>query len=109
MMIHQNIKQRRLRLGMTLEQLGDAVGVTKTTIHRYESGDIANIDTQMIEKLADVLKCTPAQLVGWETLPQTGNKKLDELITICYTLESDQLDMIINTVYAYRKAWNVPN
>lgn len=107
-MVHKNIKQKRLKLGYTLEQLGDIVGVTRATIHRYESGNIAHIDTNMIEKLAVALHCTPAQLVGWETLPQTGNKKLDELITLCYTLDQDQLDLIINTVYSFRKAWDVP-
>ena len=104
-MLNENIRNRRLKLGYTLEQVGDAVGVTRATIQRYESGNIANIDTKMIIKLANALNCTPAQLVGWETIPEVGNKKLDELITLCYTLDDDQLQIIIDTVNTYRKVW----
>lgn len=104
--LHKNIKLRRTRLGMTLGDLGDKVGVTRATIHRYESGNIANIDTRMIEQLANALECTPAQLMGWETLPEVGNKKLDELITLCYTLDDEQLQAIINTVNTFRKVWD---
>ena len=35
------IKSRRIALGMTMKELGDAVGVSEATISRYESGQIA--------------------------------------------------------------------
>ena len=36
------IKARRKELGLTLEDVGQIVGVSKTTIQRWESGEIKN-------------------------------------------------------------------
>ena len=49
------IKQKRKENGMTLEQLGKRVGVSKMTVLRWESGEIKNIRTDKIEKLASAL------------------------------------------------------
>lgn len=35
-----NLKQKRLEKGLTQEQLGDKVGVGRTTISSYECGEI---------------------------------------------------------------------
>lgn len=59
------LKSLRLERGMTLEELGDAIGTSKQTIHRYESGIIDNIPRAKIEALANALKVTPAELMGW--------------------------------------------
>lgn len=37
-----DIKSRRLELGMTLEEVGDLVGVGKSTVRKWESGMIDN-------------------------------------------------------------------
>ena len=105
-MLNKNIKLRRIHLGLTLQQVGDAVGVTRATIQRYESGNIENIDTKMIVKLSEVLQCTPVDLMGWETPPATGNLILDEIITRCYMLDDHKLELINQTVKTYIQAWN---
>lgn len=64
--IKDRIKERRLELGLTLEQVAKAVGTSKQTIHRYESGIISNIPSDKIEAIATTLKVTPAYLMGWE-------------------------------------------
>lgn len=97
--LNENIKKQRLKLGYTLQQVGDAVGVTRATIQRYESGEIANIDTKMIMKLAEALNTTPTQLMGWEEPPVTGNKKLDELFTLCIQMNDKQLQAVLDIVY----------
>ena len=61
------IKQRRLSLDYTLEEVAKQVGTSKQTIHRYETGIISNIPSDKIEALAKVLQTTPAYLMGWET------------------------------------------
>lgn len=67
MSIGLKIKNRRLRLNYTLEELAKHVGTSKQTIHRYESGVISNIPSDKIELLAKALKTTPAYLMGWES------------------------------------------
>ncbi|MBO5415138.1 MAG: helix-turn-helix transcriptional regulator [Clostridia bacterium] len=36
------IKERRLELGLTLEEVANAVGVAKSTVKKWESGQIAS-------------------------------------------------------------------
>ena len=62
----ENIRKRRKTLGLTLEEVAGKLGTSKQTIQRYESGQIANIPNEKIERLAEALGTTPAALVGWE-------------------------------------------
>ena len=63
------IKQRRLSLNLTLEDVACEVGVSKATVMRWENGDIENMRADKISKLAKALKCTPAYLMGWVENP----------------------------------------
>lgn len=60
------LKEIRKAKKMTLEELADAIGTSKQTIHRYENGIISNIPHEKIEGLAWALGCSPAELMGWE-------------------------------------------
>lgn len=66
MEIGERIKQKRKALGLTLEEVGKAVGVSKSTVRKWETGYIANMRRDKIPKLASVLQTTPAELMGWE-------------------------------------------
>lgn len=66
MTIGERIKEARLRKGLTLEQLGKAANIGKTTIMRYETGAIANIPSDKIEMIAKALSVTPAYIMGWD-------------------------------------------
>lgn len=61
----ERIKQLRLQLGMTLEEVGDIVGVSKSTVLKWENGNIANMRRDKIALLAKALHTTPAYLMGW--------------------------------------------
>lgn len=62
--IGARIKQLRERRGLTLEQVGEYVGVNKATVQRYESGEI-DIKRNVAIKLAEVLHSDPAYIMGW--------------------------------------------
>ncbi len=66
MTIGERIKEARLHKGLTLEQLGKAAKIGKTTIMRYETGAIANIPSDKIEMIARALSVTPAYIMGWD-------------------------------------------
>ena len=77
------IKMLRLDKKMTLEQLGEYVGVSKSTVRKWETGMIANMRQDKIPKLAKALDTTPAYLMGWEEEQDTENdiiKSLDNPI-----------------------------
>jgi repressor LexA len=66
MAFKENLKNARLRAGMTLDEVAKAVGTTRQTVQKYESGVIPNVPSDKIEKMADVLDTTPAALMGWD-------------------------------------------
>lgn len=60
------IKQRRMELGLTVDDLAERINKSRATIYRYENGDIENMPTTILEPLAKALYTTPADLMGWE-------------------------------------------
>ena len=70
------IKTSRKNAGMTQEELGKKVGVTKATINKYETGVVLNMKRPTIERIAVVLGVEPGYLMGWTdntTTVQTNN------------------------------------
>lgn len=65
MNLQEKLKQLRLEKGMTLEEVGNKVGVGKSTVRKWESGDIKNMRRDKISLLADALGVSPAYLMGW--------------------------------------------
>lgn len=61
--IASKIKSRRLELGLTLEDVAQAVGVGRSTVQRWESGLIKNMGRDKIAELAKVLQINPVELV----------------------------------------------
>ena len=78
MELGEKIKALRLERGMTLEQVGDLVGVGKSTVRKWESGQIANMRRDKIALLAQALGVTPGYLMGWETEMFSGKSGLEQ-------------------------------
>ena len=66
MNIGNRIKQRRLELNLSVDDLAKKLNKNRATIYRYESNDIENFPTTVVEPLAKALETTPAYLMGWE-------------------------------------------
>ena len=54
---------RRKELGLTLEEVGQAVGVGKSTVRRWENGMIKNMGRDKIAALAKILQMNPVDFV----------------------------------------------
>lgn len=63
MTIGDMIFSRRKELGLTLEDVGKAVGVTKGTVLRWESGSIHNMKRDKIAALSKVLSLDPTLFI----------------------------------------------
>ena len=63
MNIGELINARRLALGLTLEDIGNAVGVSKSTVKKWEDGYIENMRRDKISKLADILQLSPVSFI----------------------------------------------
>lgn len=67
--IGEIIKERRIALGMTQEQLAQKIGYkSKSTINKIELG-INDISQKKIVKFAEALDTTVAYLMGWSDDP----------------------------------------
>lgn len=58
-----NLKVERVRSSFTQEELAEKVGLTRTAIHRYESG-LSQPPIKVLVKLAEVLNVTTDYLLG---------------------------------------------
>ena len=68
------INKRRTELKLTLEEVGNAVGVSKSTVKKWEDGFISNMRRDKISELARILKLNPVSLItGEESEQSLGN------------------------------------
>ena len=63
------IKRLRKDLGLSADELGEMIGKDRSTIYRYERGDIENATVDVIPRLAKALQTTPQYIVGWDNKP----------------------------------------
>lgn len=66
MEVHERIKARRKEIGLSADDVAEALGVSRAIIYRYESADIDKVPTTIIEPLSRILRCTISYLMGWE-------------------------------------------
>lgn len=70
MTIGERIKKLRKEKGISVDKLAELIGKDRATIYRYESKDIENMPTGVLEPLSKALGTTPAFLMGWESNEQ---------------------------------------
>lgn len=58
-----NLASERVRLGMTQEDLGKRIGVSKQSISNWEVGT-SNIGSENIRKLVEIFNCSADYLLG---------------------------------------------
>lgn len=66
MTIGERVKARRLELGLSVDEVANALGKNRATVYRYESNEIEKLPTTVLEPLANVLGVSPGYLMGWE-------------------------------------------
>ena len=93
------LHDRRIELGLTLEEVGDKCGVGKSTVRKWENGMINNMGRDKIALLSKALQISPLAILNMEddkniilskkeeklvstyrTLNETGQKKALERI-----------------------------
>jgi transcriptional regulator with XRE-family HTH domain len=96
MTIGHRIKERRKYLKMSADELGKRLGKDRSTIYRYEKGDIENLPLDILEPIAAALETTPQYLMGWNEV----QKKNDDLVAIIQELRKDEVFLsIVQSIY----------
>lgn len=65
MSMGDRIHYLRTSLGLTLQELGDKVGVQASTVRKWETGYIKTLRTDKIQNLAEALDTSVDYLMGW--------------------------------------------
>ena len=75
----ERLRKQRKRFEISADEVAAELGVSRSTIFRYEYGYIEKVPSSILEKLADILHTTPAYLAGWTNDPndweQIGNEQ----------------------------------
>lgn len=112
MNVGAKIKLRRKELKISADDLADAVGVSRSTIFRYEKGDIEKVGPEVLKKIADKLRISPAELMGWAdetseepTYSETDLRKMAENAKTFdgKPLNEDDIQAIQNIIEIYLK------
>lgn len=82
MTVGQRIKQRRKELKMSADALGKKLGKDRSTVFRYENGDIEKLPIDILEPIAEALQTTPEYLMGWEKVQKNNDAIADIIIRL---------------------------
>ena len=93
-LINERIKARRLQLGLTLLEVAEYLGVKEATAQRYESGTIKSISHETICGLAELLKCSPSYLMGWDEKGVSLSDQDERLLSNYHKLNASGKDYI---------------
>lgn len=108
MSVGQRIKQRRKELGISADDLGKLLGKDRSTVFRYEKGDIEKLPVDILQPIAAALHTTPEYLMGWENIQKNNDILADivirmrrddlffELVKKLNDLDDDKLSSILN-------------
>lgn len=106
MTIGDRIKNRRKFLKMSADELGKRLGKDRSTIYRYEKGDIENLPLDILEPIAVALETTPQYLMGWDenTAPESGSglseakKQLFDFAENCTEEDAERLLQVFELI-----------
>lgn len=90
----ERLKELRLKKGVTQEDVGKVIHVSKATIMKYEKGLVENLKRSSIKKLADYFDVAPSFLMCMEN--DVENKELDNSY-FEYVLEDDAMFPLLDT------------
>lgn len=81
MTIGERMKALRKQKGISADSIAEKIGVSRSTIFRYEKGDIEKVPITVVAQIADILGEKPQTLMGLkpEPLPDEINKVVKQL------------------------------
>ena len=103
MHIGERIKLRRKELGISVDDLASILGKDRSTIYRYEKGDIESLPLDILNPIAKALRTTPASLMGWEesntpAVPSSLSSIDNEFLQILSTLSEEDKQWLLDLI-----------
>lgn len=80
MTVGERIRQKRIEMNLTQDELAKKAGYkSRSSINKIESS--RDLPLYKIERVAKILECTPAYLMGWE---ETSNIDTDLVVDVMF-------------------------
>lgn len=93
MTIGERIKNKRKEKKLSVEYIAQKLGVSKTTIYRYEDSSIEKIPVRVFDQLCVVLGVTSAELMGNASSDPTTSTELPRE----FSNAQDAMEFLIRT------------
>ena len=87
----KRLKETREGLNISAEELAEAIGVNKATIHRYETGYFKSIKLDKLDKIAEFLNVSKSYLTG-----DSKDKYFKESFTTVFEAKPKELSEILD-------------
>lgn len=87
----KRLKETREGLNISAEELAEAIGVNKATIHRYETGYFKSIKLDRLDKIAEFLNVSKSYLTG-----DSKDKYFKESFTTVFEAKPKELSEILD-------------
>ena len=99
----ERIKQRRKDLGLRAEDVAERIGVSRSTMFRYENGEIETLPINHLVPIAKALHTSVDYLMGWtedekEPIPMDEDRLDQEFVRLFEQLGNDQKDLIVRAM-----------
>lgn len=80
MNVGKRIQTRRKELNISVDELAKRLNKNRTTVYRYEKGDIENLPLGALRPLAEILQTSPAYLMDWEDEPNNDAATVSDFV-----------------------------
>ena len=103
MTIADRIRNRRLELGLSVDDLANRLHKNRATVYRYESNYIKSYSPDVLSALAEALHTTPAYFYGYDEDTASDNPNSPEIRIVSGMMEKmtkEQQDQVVNVLRA---------
>lgn len=99
----ERIKRRRKDLGLRAEDVAERIGVSRSTMFRYENGEIEKLPINHLVPIAKALHTSVDYLMGWtedekEPIPMDEDRLDQEFVRLFEQLGNEQKDLIVRAM-----------
>lgn len=110
MTMGERIRILREQSGLTMEQLGEKIGVQKSAIKKYENGTVENIKRSTIKTMASIFGVSPSYLMFGEEIEEKNapaiipDPERDKMIDLFSTLSPENQSRLLDYAQVLLKA-----
>lgn len=97
----KRIKELREAHNMSPVELANKVGTSKSSLYRYENGEIDKMPTKVINNIANYFNVSPLYLLGMTDCPTIETQRQsteNEIVTLVQSMSEDEKQMLLKII-----------